>query len=353
MKSNSVANSTKLVDMKNLFWIVLSLLSILAVLFFPSFKSGQVLFSNDAPLGILNAKWFELPESFLGCWVDVNLLGISAGSNLVDVTYGLGWLLSPVGYSKFYTPLSLLLLGLSAWLFCRQAGFHPIVGVLVGLAAALNGNYFSNACWGLASRALTLATTFLALAALVSNPTRHRFLKIILAGLAVGFGVMEGADNGAIFSLYVAAFVVFQAWATEGTKLAALGKGIMRVGLVAVFAGLMGAQTITSLVGTQIKGVVGTQQDEKSKEERWDFATQWSLPKAETLRVIIPGLYGYRMDTPDGGNYCGRVGQQPGWETHHQGMARHSGSGEYAGVLVVLVACWAAAQSLRRKGNIF
>ena len=51
------------------------------------------------------------------------------------------------------------------------------------------------------------------------------------------------------------------------------------------------------------------EQDSATKEKQWNFATQWSLSKAETLRVLIPGLFGYRMDTPEGGNYWGKVGQ--------------------------------------------
>jgi hypothetical protein len=67
------------------------------------------------------------------------------------------------------------------------------------------------------------------------------------------------------------------------------------------------------------------------------------------LRVIIPGLFGYRMDTPDGGQYWGTVGALPGMP-----HGRHSGSGEYAGILVVLLAVWAGAQSFQRgETNLF
>jgi hypothetical protein len=108
-----------------------------------------------------------------------------------------------------------------------------------------------------------------------------------------------------------------------------------------------------TLITTQIQGVSGTAQDNKTKEERWDWATQWSLPKAELLRVIIPGLYGYRMDTEEGGNYWGAVGRTPGWEESHSGIPRHSGAGEYAGVLVVLIAIWAIAQACRKDASVY
>ena len=58
--------------------------------------------------------------------------------------------------------------------------------------------------------------------------------------------------------------------------------------------------------------------------------------------MVVPGLFGYRLDTEGGGAYWGAVGQQAGWEEHKQGFARHNGSGEYAGMLVVVVALWAA-----------
>ena len=101
----------------------------------------------------------------------------------------------------------------------------------------------------------------------------------------------------------------------------------------------------------------------------------------ETLRIVIPGLYGYRLDTPrpydgnklrslDGGNYWGSIGQDPVLDriaeveevigqrnvvpgelamamnisvpeatqllslrqNKHQLLQRHSGSGEYPGL---------------------
>jgi len=61
--------------------------------------------------------------------------------------------------------------------------------------------------------------------------------------------------------------------------------------------------------------------------------------------------------------YWGKVGETPGWSEHHKdpewsrahggGSPRFSGGGEYAGVLVVVVAIWAVAQSFRRTNSVF
>jgi len=194
---------------------------------------------------------------------------------------------------------------------------------------------------------------FLALAALVSSNRGKPWIRAALAGLAVGMAVSEGFDVGAICSLMVAAFALFQTLVQPGQTPGKLLKAGVRVAVVALFAAFLAAQSLSALVGTQVQGIAGTQQDIQTREQQWDWATQWSLPKVETLRVLVAGLFGYRLDTPNGGEYWGTVGRQPGWEIHHHGFVRHSGSGEYAGVLVVLIAAWSVSQGFRRKENAF
>jgi hypothetical protein len=223
--------------------------------------------------------------------------------------------------------------------------------VLGGLGAALNTNFFSVGCWGLSSRSLSLASIFLALAAFESGLVRRPLLMTVLAGFAVGLAVSEAADNGVIFALFFAGFVLYRSLLTPQPVPVKLGRGLGRLALVAFFAVFLTAQTLSALYGTAVKGVVGMENRAESAQQQWNWATQWSLPKAESLRVLVPGLFGYRMDTPDGGAYWGTVGQTPGWEQHGQGFARYSGSGEYAGVLVVLLALWAVSQSFRRDGS--
>jgi hypothetical protein len=91
-------------------------------------------------------------------------------------------------------------------------------------------------------------------------------------------------------------------------------------------------------------------------QQKWDFVTQWSFPKIETVRLLIPGLYGYGMPSmyniaPDqygGKEYWGRVGETPGTSD-----TRLSGAGEYPGILVILLAIFALAQALRKNQGLF
>ena len=334
---------------------------ILSVLFFSSYLPGFTIFSNDGPLGVLTSQCRQLPDEFLGVWQDLNSIGSREGGAVPNLSFGLNWLLGPVGFSKFYVPVALLILGLGAWCFFRRLGLAPLACVLGGLAAMLNSGFFSAACWGVASHSICIGMNFFALALLVDRTPRRRWAKVALAGMAVGMGVVEGADVGAIFSLYVAAFVIYQAFVAEGQPWKNVAGGISRVAVVALFAAFMAAQLISVQVATQIKGVAGAQQDTRTKQERWDWATQWSLPKREALGLVVPGLFGYRLDTPDGGNYWGAAGRDAAWDRYFangrqspppQGFLRFTGGGNYAGVLVVLIAVWAALQSLR-KDSVF
>ncbi|MBN8249418.1 MAG: hypothetical protein J0L84_18485, partial [Verrucomicrobia bacterium] len=242
--------------------------------------------------------------------------------------------------------LSLLFLGLAAVVFCRANGFGQPVSLLVGLAAALNTNFVSHAGWGLGARASTLAFALLALAALSGRDSRRFWTRAVLAGIAVGFAVIEGADVGAILSLFVAACALVSGWLALDFPPAR--RGIAVVGRLAVVAGCatwIASYVLSTLVGTQIQGVAVMGESPEAKRQRWDFVTGWSFPKLEVVRIAVPGIMGYRMDTPAGGAYWGNVGQDGTPQT------RFNGGGEYAGVLVLIVAGWAVARAMSRSGR--
>ena len=345
---------------------LLLLIVILGLLFWQCFLPKFVQFSNDGPLGQQNTEWLKLPHGLTGVWDDLNDIGSNAGAIPPTLYTLIRWILGPVGYAKFFAPCALFILGLGAWIFFRQLKLTPLAATLGALAAALTSTFFSDACWGVASHQIAFGMDFLALALIVSNspgtPWSIRWTRLALAGFAVGVNVTEAADIGAIFSLFVAAFALFQSLTEDGSTVKKFGRAVGRIAIIAAFAAFIATQTIISLVGTQVEGIVGTHQTAETQAQHWDWATEWSLPKIETLGIAVPGLFGYRMDTPAGGNYWGAVGRDPAWDRYFagdqqgqppQGFMRFCGTGNYAGVLVFLVALWTIAQSLRRQNSIF
>lgn len=342
--------------------MLLVLAVVISLLLGGGYLPGHIQFSNDGPLGRLVAQCHELPGRFTGCWNDLNFVGYSEGAALPGIGFGLQYLLKPVFFSKFYVPLALLILGFGAWCFFRQLGLNSAACVLGGLAATLNSAFFSVACWGVAAHAITVGLCFFALAALANTGSPLRWWRVALAGFAVGMGVTEGADVGAIFSLLVAAFLVYQAIITEGPRAKNAVTGFGRMALVVVCAAFLAAQAIFQLVVTDIEGVTIPKRSVPGVTARWDWATQWSLSKREALGLIVPGLFGYRMDTPDGGNYWGMMGRDVAWDKYSSGgqseppqaaLRRFTGGGFYCGVVVVVFAVWSGIQSLRRKEPVF
>ena len=344
------------------------LFSILVYQFRWCFHPDYMAFSNDGPLGINSAACNASPAFFFGIWGDLNWLGLFNGSVAPGISGGLNWLLGPFYVTKFYALISLLILGGGAWFFFRQLQLGAGAALLGGLAVALTPSYFGDACWGTASHPLCYAMNFLALGLVVSPQQLRPWVRYPLAGLAVGIGVTEALDIGAIFSVFTATFVGFHAFVTNENPLKGMMQGVLRVGVLAVFAALIAASTMFTMVGTQIQGIVGTQQDEASKAAQWEKATWGSVPVSELPALIVPGVFGYRMMGFDEGQppeevYWGTSGRDAAWDQYFDsgkkippprgGMIRWGSGGGYVGVLIFLVACWSFLQSFRKENSVF
>ncbi len=361
-------------------WLAVGFIAVvLGVLFWRSFLPEYVFFSNDGPLGVQNAAWLQMPSGITGMWDDLNYLGGSGGAYTPSITALLHVVLSPIYFAKFYPAAALFVLGLGTWTLFRQLKLSPMAAILGALAAMLNSTFFSTACWGVSSQEIAVGMDSFALALVVgcspSMPMLVRGARLALAGMCVGVNVMEAADIGALYSILVALFVFVHALVeSEGVPTLKALRGVGRVAMVAGFAVFIAFQAVLSLVGGSIQGIAGTGQDTESKAAHWDWATQWSLPKQETFGLLIPGLFGYKMDTPKdmqpalqdaygNGLYWGGMGRDPAIDRYFDagsqgqppqgGFMRFTGGGNYCGILVLLVAGWTIAQSFRRKNSIF
>jgi len=371
----------------------------LAVLCHQGFLPYEVFFANDSALGALKASSERLPYTFTGCWTDFWWIGGAPPSPSPTFSTILATVLSPEHYLKVYVPLTALFFGCCVWFFFRQLRFSALASVITGVGAGLNMHFFSNACWGLGTWTVCCGMVFVALGIIVSPYIKQLWIKGALAGLSVGMMVMEGFDVGAILSVYVGIFVAFFFLLTEPKFIDGAGKAVVAGALVVFFAFFISASTLYTLVDTQISGTPSVK--ESDRQEHWDRTTQWSLPKLESLRVIIPGLFGYRLDqyitsTNKASAYWGRVAEDPAFETIIRPLEsddpkvrvaaiaalklprqiqaiiagndiktrdliidklaarfqrRHTGAGEFIGVLVCLLAVFGLANAGRRKDS--
>lgn len=379
---NETGNLPSKNRMSPVIWTALFLALVLSVLFHKSFTPNWVHFSNDGPYGAIVAQESLMPDDLTGTWVDLNWLGGEYLPASPSFTSLLRCVLSPLSYGQLLPPVTLLFVGLCASFCFRKLGLSPLACILGGIAAALNSDFFSTSCWGVASQIVGFGGMYLAIG-LGSEPERslRSWLLVVVAGLGVGLGIMEAYDIGAIFSLFVAAFIMFHSvFIAKGSLGGRIGTGVAKVSMVAVIAALVSAYTLAGLVGTQVAGVAAAQQDKDTKERSWPFATQWSLPKKEVLQVIIPGIFGYRNQwhmydsgQPHADQYWGTIGIDPNIEVAKSQLHnpdpevrsqaenylksgllwRLVGTGFYAGVPVVMLALWGVFQSFRGKDSPF
>ena len=379
--------------------LLLALGGALAVLCHEGFLPNHVMWANDVPLGAMMNPSNRLPGTFSGHWDILYYIGGSSPTSSPSFSTLLQWILPPTTYLKIYAPLTMLILGCGAWLFFRGLGFAPAVCVIGGLGAGLNMHFFSNACWGLGNWGISAAMVFVTLALLVSSSVRPPWVKAAMAGLAVGMIVMEGFDVGAILSLYVGLFIVFYFLRTAPNPVQGIPKTIGMGTLVVLFALLISGSTLYTLVGTQIKGTSAAGQSAEDKEGHWHYTTQWSFPKLETLRLMMPGVFGYRLqdyitDTNKASAYWGKIAEDPHIDAltssspqtrahaaaelglspdiqnvmasenkgaraqildQVKGMLqrRHTGSGDYTGVLVCLLAVFGLCNAGRKESSPF
>ena len=345
-------------------WILFAVLFVILVaLFWKSFVPKYVVFSNDGSLAVQEMQWTHLPESFLGSWYDQNTIGVTAGAVVPSFTQSFRWFFTPVGYAKFVDIAALWFFGAAAFFFFRRAGLSSLAAVVGGIGACLTTSYFSNVCWGSIPPTIAFGLDLLAMGALIKRDNLPVWLAPALAGFAVGMNVVEAADIGALLSLVVAAFAFFQALAEDNAPLASrVARGFWRTAVVAIFAGFIAAYSVSVLITANIIGIAGTKQDEASKAANYDKATQWSVPKKETLALFIPNLFGCNVITPAPAQYWGSDGTDPSWDRYFdskgplpspQAYLRHTGRGIYIGAMIVLIACCAGIQSLRKKDSGF
>jgi len=339
---------------------------VLAGLFWRVADPARVVFNNDGPLGAQMAAQVRVPATFTGAWMDLNGFGTRSPGAPPNITVGFFWLLGPLWFSKLYAPITLLILGAGAWFLFRQLRLGPPAALLGGLAAALAPDFFCVSCWGVGPQAVCFGLNYLALGLVVSPQPLRPWLRYPLAGLAVGMGVMEAYDIGAIFSAFTALFVMVHALVTTPGPVKGFVQGGLRVATLAGFAVFIAATVLVNLVGTQIKGVAGTGQDAQTKAEGWDKATWGSFPVSEVPGLIVPGVFGYRMmglqGAPENEAYWGKGGRDPSWDRYFasgkqgpppHGPIRWGGGGSYLGVLVMLIAFWALLQSFRKEQSVF
>lgn len=120
--------------------------------------------------------------------------------------------------------------------------------------------------------------------------------------------------------------------------------------LLAAIAGMLAVMVvpvISSSSGTRGAELARLQ----TPQQKWNWATQWSLPPEELIDFVIPGLFGWKSNDPVA-PYWGRLGRDPAWDAYtpqqqQQAMRNMKLNSENIGMLLFLLALLALMHGLR------
>ena len=371
--------------------------------------SNQVLAFNDANIEPLFSPNYGFPQAFTRIWDNQFFFGQGGGQAGITVTSLGETVFGPHGYRSGGQAIILALCGLAFYWLFRQYRLGRPASALAAALLMLSGWCNTFALSGLPVRPIALAFTALALGFVERGRQTRSWLAYAVGGGCLGLAIAEVPDVGALLAIASAFVFAWTHWVGgrvvsgkesippnvggavpcrdqpvqepgmdsrrtlpksasggecashieapplakqfSGSKVYGLGFMVSRFALYVTFSALLGWQTITGTIGTQIQGV--KQGTEESTEARYAWATQWSIPPSETLDLVAGNYFGSSMRS-ETSPYWGRVGRSEGWEQTHQGMRNFNMTGRHLGVVPCLLLIALFILMLRRPnaGNV-
>jgi len=249
-------------------------------------------------------------------------------------------LLSPWWFFTIYAPIMATLALLAMAAFLREFELSRPAALFGGVVYAWQGDLLPFVYPG---HYAYIATWFFfavgAWGALRAQRTRHWAYGMI-SGICCGLMVSLQPDRGAIASVLIGVLYLASVWQrsngvhpTLGDQLTVLRNLLLCV-IVAAMVALAPLLALFqgNIVGVKLAGST-------DREQTYKLVTQFSLGPSETLTYLVPGFFGWSMNTHDG-PYWGWIGEWPDWPKNHQGSRNLnlaiSTTGTAASVLALL-----------------
>jgi hypothetical protein len=346
-------------------------------------EPDQVLAFNDGNIESQLAPSWGSPNILFRIWDNQFFFGMGGGQYPLSFT-AIGESFGPEFYRRWAQPWIAALCALGIYWALRQFKIGRPASVLASAIMVCSGWPLNSAIIGLAVRMMALACSAVALGFVERGRLTGKWLPYMIGGGFLGLAVAEVPDVGLLFAFSSAAVFWWthllerknpesriqnpevekhkdqptetpssQSSRAKGNSprsvFSAKWSVIPKFALYVAFCILLSWQTVSSTFSTQIQGV--TQGASESPEQRYNWATQWSLPPAELWNTVSGSYFGTSMNSPSK-PYWGRMGREVNWETSHQGMRNFALSGWHIGVIpctltIVLIAL--AYQSRRRN----
>ncbi len=339
---------------RNILWpflLTVCLAAVLCIALSPVLTDSNAVFAfNDANIESALSPTFSFPQILIRSWDNQFFFGKGNKQYPLTVVALLESILGPIGYRRAGVLFMLLFCGLSFYWTCRQFRLSRAASALASAATTLSGFAFTFAVVGLPVRPVALGFTAVALGFIERARQKRLWLDYAVAGGFVGLTVAEVPDVGALLAMTAAAGFLWLHLADKSTwhprRLAATG-GCFALFILCSF--LVAYQTVGTMIATNIQGV--SQGQTETPEAKYQWATQWSIPKAETWDMVAGTYHGTSMRSHEA-PYWGLMGRSPGWERTQQGFRNFKLTGWHVGVLPALFIMVLPVLLLRRHAML-
>ncbi|MEM9598714.1 MAG: hypothetical protein AAGD06_30890 [Acidobacteriota bacterium] len=326
----------------------------LAIPFWPLWLDPQLVLSfNDGNIERTLSPIFSYPGSLTRVWNDHFFFGRGESGMGISGWSLLETVLGPHAYRRHSPVLAMMAVCLATYWTCRQMARSRAAASVAAVFAAFCGWTATASLSGLVGRPLSLAWAMLAVGLLERTARRgggpiSQLLGHVLAGAAVGLAVSEIADVGAFFALAVAAWwlLATRSWTELWPRRWRQG---LLIGVLVATSAVVAGHTLHKMVSTELAVSIA---EDRSSEESWDWATQWSLPAVETWSLIVPDFHGAssRSETSP---YWGKLGRTPSLDEGGTSGWRHFKLNGYGvGTVAALLALFLFVEARRRDGPL-
>ncbi len=297
-------------------------------------KPGTVLAFNDNSIESALSPLFPWPRPMLRVWDNQFFFGTGARQYPLSF-HALGETLAgPYRFRREFMGVVLAAAGLGVYWMLRQHRFGHRPSFFCAAATMLAAASFHYAMVGLPARPVALGCAAAALGLAERGRRARRLLPYVLGGGVLGLGVAEVPDVGALYAVAAGAVLVFtHAAGPDRRPRARAYRALMLAAFVAA-SGAVSYQAVHNVLATNVQGV--TQGADDDPAARYAWATQWSLPKAETWSMVSGTYFGSTMHSARA-PYWGRVGRDAQWDQAGQGFRNFTLTGWGMGAVPALL----------------
>jgi hypothetical protein len=296
-------------------------------------------FSEDVNPSKLWTLAYTFPPS--GTFQVLNWLGVAYLPQALNPLSLAAALMSPWLFFTTYVPIlsTLALLAMAA--FLRELEISRPSAIFAAVIYAWQGDVLSFIYPG--HYGYLTSWPFYALgawAALRANRT-GRWPYAVIGGVCCGtmVGLLTNADRGGIASALVGALFLAPLLRKNPSS-----QALRHTALCVAVAVLVALGPLLALFKGNISSV--TLGGATNRDDIYKFVAQYSLGPAETLTYLVPGFFGWHLNSNEQGLYWGWIGEWPDWETKHQGQPNLNLAISTCGTVASLLALMGAALAL-------